>query len=355
MRFSSITIAATLLLTAASVTAEEVVLPHTFSNDTPALAGQVNDNFGALKNAISSNQARLSQLEIKTNEARTLTVKDAGDESANGAALITAMASISDATSENPWLIKLESATYDLGSNPLTLKPNVYIAGSGFSRIEGNPDSSSSGLIVFTGVSGLSKLWVRHNGGGETAIAIYVSGVTDFENRTAGLSDVIVVARDATTAIGIALRNSSQFYIDDSTVIAENASTAIGIDAKGDSNTLIENSVVNSAKATGGSYNYAVKLIGGSVALGLGNRFNGPNEGIGTGSSIGVVTSDGGSSLLCTSCTVVGQTKSLDVTNGGVAILSGGFVAGPNNCTSDSCLCAGIIGDYGIAPTSCSQ
>lgn len=83
MRFSAITIAATLLLTAASVTAEEVVLPHTFSDNTQALAREVNENFEALKNAIDALQraAEDSYVVIDSNGMAVGKVLSAGGES----------------------------------------------------------------------------------------------------------------------------------------------------------------------------------------------------------------------------------------------------------------------------------
>ena len=79
MRFSAITIAATLLLTAASVTAEEVVLPHTFSNDTPALAEEVNENFGALRDAINAVQSSTTNTISSGNDNPTSELGNDGD------------------------------------------------------------------------------------------------------------------------------------------------------------------------------------------------------------------------------------------------------------------------------------
>lgn len=65
--------------------------------------------------------------------SRTLVVSPKGTPVQNGAALLSAMTSISNASpsASNSLLLKLEPGMYDLGSNSLTLMPYVDLEGSG--------------------------------------------------------------------------------------------------------------------------------------------------------------------------------------------------------------------------------
>lgn len=63
--------------------------------------------------------------------SRTRVVHPVGTSAQNGTALKNALAGITTATSTDPWLLKIEPGTYDVGSVPLTLKANVDVEGSG--------------------------------------------------------------------------------------------------------------------------------------------------------------------------------------------------------------------------------
>ncbi len=83
---------------------------------------------------------------------RTITVAPVGSLTENGTALRTALAGITGADSENPYLIKLEPGNYYIGIDALAMVPYVDIEGSGVdtTTIIGavfgpNPDT---GLIV---------------------------------------------------------------------------------------------------------------------------------------------------------------------------------------------------------------
>lgn len=62
---------------------------------------------------------------------RTLVVSPVGIETANGTALLAALASIQDASATNPWLLKIEPGVYELGNQALWMKPYVDVEGSG--------------------------------------------------------------------------------------------------------------------------------------------------------------------------------------------------------------------------------
>ena len=63
---------------------------------------------------------------------RTIVVSpDPADESKNGLLLRNAIAGDHDNSPTRPYLVKIEPAIYDLGSQPLALKPYVDVEGSG--------------------------------------------------------------------------------------------------------------------------------------------------------------------------------------------------------------------------------
>ncbi|HEX2913436.1 MAG TPA: right-handed parallel beta-helix repeat-containing protein [Chloroflexia bacterium] len=65
--------------------------------------------------------------------SHTIIVSPDGTPTENGTALLTAMTTISNSnpSASNPWLLKLEPGSYDLGSQSLTLKSYVDLEGSG--------------------------------------------------------------------------------------------------------------------------------------------------------------------------------------------------------------------------------
>lgn len=63
---------------------------------------------------------------------RTLFVSPvAGNPVASGDRLLAALAGITDAAPDNPWLLRIEPGVYDLGGRSLAMKPHVDIEGSG--------------------------------------------------------------------------------------------------------------------------------------------------------------------------------------------------------------------------------
>jgi hypothetical protein len=63
--------------------------------------------------------------------ARTVVVSPGANHAASGTALRNALGGIADNSAARPYLLKVEPGTYDLGSEPLTLKPHVDVEGSG--------------------------------------------------------------------------------------------------------------------------------------------------------------------------------------------------------------------------------
>ncbi|HEV3459541.1 MAG TPA: hypothetical protein VHG32_23570, partial [Thermoanaerobaculia bacterium] len=60
---------------------------------------------------------------------RTVIVNSGGTPTANGTALLNAVANITTNSSTNTWLVKVEPGVFDLGSGTLTMKDYVDVEG----------------------------------------------------------------------------------------------------------------------------------------------------------------------------------------------------------------------------------
>lgn len=128
---------------------------------------------------------------------RTVLVSPKGTPEQNGEALRNALNSISDASDENPYLVKIEPGVYDVGSTPLDMKSYVDIEGSGrdITRIYGNVVSSSlSGVIRGSSWAALRQLSVYNSGSnsGTDAVGIFCDGCDGFD-----IQDVRITVTDA--------------------------------------------------------------------------------------------------------------------------------------------------------------
>lgn len=128
---------------------------------------------------------------------RTVFVRSNGaNNAANCNKLRRALARITDASVENPVLVKLERGTYNCRTTPLPMKPFVTIEGAGrsLSRIVGNT-ASGQGVITGANEAALRRLSVEHaaNGSGR-AIAI------DTRGRRVSMTDVAITVDSATAS-----------------------------------------------------------------------------------------------------------------------------------------------------------
>ena len=81
----------------------------------------------------------------------TIVSPDVGANSVdNGTKLLNAIAGITSASATDPWLLKIEPGTYDLGSSRLQMKSWVDVEGSGIrpTTIKGAGPSGSNDAIV---------------------------------------------------------------------------------------------------------------------------------------------------------------------------------------------------------------
>lgn len=107
--------------------------------------------------------------------ARTIIVSpDPADESKNGLLLRNALASITDNGPARPYLVKIEPGIYDLGSQPLALKPYVDVEGSGELTTIISSTAAIPAALVATSNSELRFVSVRAT----NTVALFSEGVS---------------------------------------------------------------------------------------------------------------------------------------------------------------------------------
>jgi hypothetical protein len=155
---------------------------------------------------------------------RTIVVSPVPDHpSASGLALLSALASIKGASQSDPWLLKLEPGVYDVGANPVIMKPYVDIEGSGegVTRITGaGAADSSTGAIVGASNTELRLITVENRGQNDYSTAIFLNSVS------MKLVHVTAKATGSTQTtfagnFGIVLQSGSSVEMKDVTVSAE--------------------------------------------------------------------------------------------------------------------------------------
>jgi hypothetical protein len=105
----------------------------------------------------------------------TVVVSPVGSATQNGTALRDALVSITHASANNPYLLKIEPGVYDLGSlqfSSLDMKSFVDVEGSGEGVTTITSSNPFSGTVVGAANSELRSLTVKHTGGPNGATAI---------------------------------------------------------------------------------------------------------------------------------------------------------------------------------------
>ena len=106
---------------------------------------------------------------------RTIVVSpDPADESKNGLLLRNALVGIADNGPARPYLLKIEPGIYDLGSQPLALKPYVDVEGSGELTTIISSTAAISATLVAANNSELRFLSVRAT----NTVALFSEGVS---------------------------------------------------------------------------------------------------------------------------------------------------------------------------------
>ena len=191
---------------------------------------------------------------------RTIVVGPVGGDTENGVALRNALASITDASADKPYLVYIEPGTYDVGSAPLAMKDGVNMQGAGSifdsgTHIVGHVSGAATGVILGAGAE-LRDLSVENSfpsaATAATAVAIYAHTFRGFtidhvraevheaasNNEGLVLDDTVASISDSVFHVsgfgkdyaqGIVLTNVSLAEIADSQFIAEEATTNYAI------------------------------------------------------------------------------------------------------------------------------
>lgn len=158
---------------------------------------------------------------------RTIVVSPVpGDALASGAALLSAVAAITDANATNRYLVKIEPGIFDLNTSSLVMKQYVDIEGSIGTRVQGKGrEDFFGGVVVGASNSGLRDLTVVANGNNTSnaVVAIYLALVDT------KLSRVRVVAQNAVGGADAILVKGGAPRLDDVEAIALNGTFSTGL------------------------------------------------------------------------------------------------------------------------------
>ncbi|MEW5850119.1 MAG: hypothetical protein AB2A00_15120 [Myxococcota bacterium] len=167
-----------------------------------------------------------------------------GDPLASGTALLDALALIADASETNPYVLKVEPGTYELGDASLLMKAYVDIEGSGASAttiIAHGADTSETATVITAPAAELRGLTVANSGGRAYSVALLVGG------GSAALRDVVLTASgDApatTLSAGVQATGPASVALRDVSIsVGGRAGTISGVFIEGET---VQSSVVN--------------------------------------------------------------------------------------------------------------
>jgi hypothetical protein len=171
-------ISACCLLVAFNAQADELAIPHAFQSGTPALASEVNANFSAVADAVNDNDQRISGLEEVVAALQYANVISVAKSGGDFSSVADALASITDASAENPWLVRVMPGFY-LETELVRVKSFVHLQGAGpditvitSTRTAGSPGDTSA-TVRLDEAARISDLTVRNEGTGVFGIALY--------------------------------------------------------------------------------------------------------------------------------------------------------------------------------------
>jgi hypothetical protein len=212
-------------------------------------------------------------------------VRVGGDRSPaeNGAALRTALASISDASVDKPYAIQLAPGVYDLGGTTLAMKPDVSIVGAGrdATRIIGDQGQAEEHQAL---VLGANRTVLR-----DVTVANHSDAPTVFHNVMAvqggarmRIEDAVLEVYTATRGYVLVATGGSSVDVSDSRLTSESGEVGSTALATGWSQFRIRGSEL---VATGRNFAFAVTAKGStavvesSAILSTGVAVNGPSGG----------------------------------------------------------------------------
>ncbi|ABB30388.1 hypothetical protein GeomeDRAFT_1344 [Geobacter metallireducens RCH3] len=194
--------------------------------------------------------------------AELITVALSGGDFTNP---IDALNSITDASADKPYLVKIMPGTYDLGIDTLVMKSYVDIEGSGelTTRLRGN--AADAGVVAGASMAELRNLTVQASGTEGTIVGIF--------NGSAAprIAHVTVSAEGGKGAYGIYNLMAAP-VIADVTVLAGGSDTAFGV-FNLHSSPIVRNSAIKAGNGIYSYYSGTVTVEGTSVNASLTTLF----------------------------------------------------------------------------------
>ncbi len=102
---------------------------------------------------------------------RTVVVSPAETPAASGLLLLNALAGITEASIQQPWVLSLEPGVYDVGTQGLRMRPYVHIQGAG-QDITTVRSAATGPTVVGADYAELRGVTVEHTGGQGEAVAL---------------------------------------------------------------------------------------------------------------------------------------------------------------------------------------
>ncbi|MBL4774861.1 MAG: hypothetical protein JKY87_02225 [Mariprofundus sp.] len=268
------------LLFSSSAWAAPYTIANTFVAGTQAIAAQVNANFTAAKTAIDDNDTRITAntasaatnatnitvntasaasntTDIASNATAITNLQNAAlvrtinvspviggggviDAVASGTALINAVAAITTSGLTNPFLVKLEPGTFDLGLQMLSLPDSVSLEGSGqgvsiITSAEPGALGPFTAAVNALGNNTISHLTIKNtapvSGGGTIApqslVITSATATSVLIENTGLLSNGGGLIVNGTAAVNVTVRHSEFAAVAPARMIASDSPNAV--------------------------------------------------------------------------------------------------------------------------------
>jgi hypothetical protein len=150
---------------------------------------------------------------------RTVVVKPGVDAQDSGSILLERLAEITDASADNPYLLKIEPGIYDIGAAVLQMKEYVDIEGSGVwvTKITGTGNSSSdTGTVWGSNNAELRNLTVHNTGDG----LLWSTAIYNIASAPSLLNVRALASGGAEGNVGVRNENAIMVRMQDVTAIA---------------------------------------------------------------------------------------------------------------------------------------
>lgn len=222
-------------------------LPNTFSAGSPARASEVNANFSAISSALLSLDGRLSEVGTPEN------IVDVATSGAPFSSIASAVASIDDASADNPYLVRVAPGLYD--ESQRTIVPEfVRLEGSGAGvtvlsvNITANANTAAAAAVQLSDNTALSRMTVVNAGSTALSSGVFAAGVS---SSTAILDAEILVNGNGGTGHLAVVNADGNLRIDRSRLFAGGASTLNTAFSSTDSNGAFSQPLITNSELEG--------------------------------------------------------------------------------------------------------